>query len=330
MSEGIPDGISAEDIRQAIRNYDAGARHDFGDSTRYDLVVEGRRYPPKAILGLAARRVAGRDLGPYDFKGGLDSRCFRILEGAGFDIVPKDGNEEDWSEEEFRAAVEAYMGMLGSLGRGEPVNKADVNRQLRAGSLWRRSKGSIEYRMQNISAVLETLGAAWIEGYKPMRNVGASGREQILAALRETGSDRVADFLPSAGDDEVIVRTKALRGRHRSEIEPTGNDQPRAVESQVTRYQRLPGIRAWVLQAANGRCELCDVEAPFVDADGLPYLEVHHIVTLAEGGPDTISNTVALCPNCHRKLHLARERREHIDAIYKKLQRLRRPGTPSP
>jgi 5-methylcytosine-specific restriction enzyme A len=34
------------------------------------------------------------------------------------------------------------------------------------------------------------------------------------------------------------------------------------------------------------------------------YLECHHIVWLAEGGEDTIANTVALCPNCHRKMHV--------------------------
>ena len=33
--------------------------------------------------------------------------------------------------------------------------------------------------------------------------------------------------------------------------------------------------------------------------NGKPYLEVHHIIQLAKGGPDTIKNAVALCPNCH-------------------------------
>lgn len=53
---------------------------------------------------------------------------------------------------------------------------------------------------------------------------------------------------------------------------------------------------------ANGKCDLCGKDAPFVTKDG-PYLESHHVVTIAEGGPDVIYNTVALCPNCHRKIH---------------------------
>jgi 5-methylcytosine-specific restriction protein A len=33
-------------------------------------------------------------------------------------------------------------------------------------------------------------------------------------------------------------------------------------------------------------------------------LECHHVVWLAEGGDDHIENTVALCPNCHRRMHV--------------------------
>ena len=31
--------------------------------------IEGRRYPPKAVVGLAAGKITGQTLGPYDFKG---------------------------------------------------------------------------------------------------------------------------------------------------------------------------------------------------------------------------------------------------------------------
>jgi 5-methylcytosine-specific restriction enzyme A len=37
--------------------------------------------------------------------------------------------------------------------------------------------------------------------------------------------------------------------------------------------------------------------------DGTPFLEVHHLRTLADGGSDRVSNAVALCPNCHRQMH---------------------------
>ncbi len=42
----------------------------------------------------------------------------------------------------------------------------------------------------------------------------------------------------------------------------------------------------------------------------LPYLECHHVIFLADGGPDAIYNTVALCPNCHRKMHIVKSTKD--------------------
>ncbi len=43
---------------------------------------------------------------------------------------------------------------------------------------------------------------------------------------------------------------------------------------------------------------------PFLDVEGKPYLEVHHIKWLSKGGADSIENAIALCPNCHSKMHV--------------------------
>lgn len=55
---------------------------------------------------------------------------------------------------------------------------------------------------------------------------------------------------------------------------------------------------------ANGICQLCNQPAPFIDKNGDPYLEVHHIIWLSRGGKDTTENTAALCPNCHTRMHV--------------------------
>lgn len=89
MPDGIPDGITRDDVLQAIIDYDAGAAHEFAESIAYDVIHNGKRYPPKAIVGLAARRITGRTLIPDDFKGGVGSRCFRVLKSLGFEIVLK-------------------------------------------------------------------------------------------------------------------------------------------------------------------------------------------------------------------------------------------------
>ena len=55
---------------------------------------------------------------------------------------------------------------------------------------------------------------------------------------------------------------------------------------------------------ANGVCQLCGNQAPFIDKKGHPYLESHHVIWLSRGGEDSIKNVVALCPNCHTKMHV--------------------------
>jgi Predicted restriction endonuclease len=71
----------------------------------------------------------------------------------------------------------------------------------------------------------------------------------------------------------------------------------------TTSFQRDSRIRDVSRERAKGICELCEQPAPF-ETDGKPFLEVHHIVSLKDGGLDSVRNTSALCPNCHRKVHL--------------------------
>ncbi len=72
-------------------------------------------------------------------------------------------------------------------------------------------------------------------------------------------------------------------------------------------YVRNPYIAEASKRKANGICQLCEKPAPFNDKNGNPYLESHHIIWLSEGGADELSNTVALCPNCHKKMHIVND-----------------------
>jgi len=101
----------------------------------------------------------------------------------------------DWSRLEVEAAVADYLDMLALELRGEPFNKAEHNRNL-ARVLNGRTRGSIERKHQNISAVLIELGYPYIDGYKPLSNyqellkdvvekrlIGAPALDKEIAAL---------------------------------------------------------------------------------------------------------------------------------------------------
>jgi predicted HNH restriction endonuclease len=79
---------------------------------------------------------------------------------------------------------------------------------------------------------------------------------------------------------------------------------PESFEVMTRAFKRNPDVIAEVLIRADGVCEKCNQHAPLKRATvGTPFLEVHHIIRLADGGEDKVDNTIAVCPNCHRELH---------------------------
>lgn len=85
----------------------------------------------------------------------------------------------DWSDAENDLIVADYFAMLDRDLAGEPYNKAEHRRRLRA-ALSGRSDGSVEFKHQNISAVLKGLGEAWITGYKPAFNFQSSLENAVV------------------------------------------------------------------------------------------------------------------------------------------------------
>ena len=80
----------------------------------------------------------------------------------------------------------------------------------------------------------------------------------------------------------------------------------------TTVYRRDEYVAKYAYDRANGICQLCKQPAPFDKKCGMPYLESHHIVWLSKGGEDTIVNTIALCPNCHKKMHVLDEEEDRL------------------
>jgi hypothetical protein len=79
---------------------------------------------------------------------------------------------------------------------------------------------------------------------------------------------------------------------------------PKKTLREVVEFRRSGYVSAYAKRRAKGKCDLCRSPAPF-HINGKPFLECHHIQRLADGGKDSIDNTVALCPNCHRRMHFA-------------------------
>ncbi len=93
------------------------------------------------------------------------------------------GCSNDWTDEQNDAIVADYFAMLAADVGDEAYNKAEHNRLLQ--QQIDRPRGSIEYKHQNISAVLKGLGEAWLPGYKPAFNFQSSLVDAVVRWLKQ-------------------------------------------------------------------------------------------------------------------------------------------------
>lgn len=102
------------------------------------------------------------------------------------------GNGWDWLECE--ASVQDYFLMLFKQLKGEKYNKSQHRKSLMA-KLNGRSEGAIEFKHQNISAILIELGQPYIPGYKPAANYQTQLKEAVFAhlAAREHDIKKLAE-----------------------------------------------------------------------------------------------------------------------------------------
>lgn len=94
MPNSLTEGLTSTHVLSAIRDIDRGAVHPFGPSTRYELLYDGKRYPPKAVVGLAFKHASGRAIGPEDFSAGeAPGQANYILRRLGFTVINKEQPE---------------------------------------------------------------------------------------------------------------------------------------------------------------------------------------------------------------------------------------------
>ena len=87
-----------------------------------------------------------------------------------------------WTKKEVELIINDYFVMLLSKLEGTPFNKTQHRKNL-SQMLLNRSMGSIEFKHQNISAVMIDLGLPYISGYKPRSNYQGLLKEITAACL---------------------------------------------------------------------------------------------------------------------------------------------------
>lgn len=144
--------------------------------------------------------------------------------------------------------------------------------------------------------------------------VNADSNNNLSSALAlylrflEYKNDNTKEVL-TRDDYEKLIESeqKRVSSLSNAELKLKANfaSQKRKKYYQIVSKERIrsPYVVQYVLNRADGLCDLCQQKAPFLKKDGTPYLEVHHVKWLSRGGADSIYNALALCPNCHRMVH---------------------------
>lgn len=343
----IPQAITHNDVLQAITDLRAKhVVHEFHDSERYDLVYEGERFAPKAVFGIAARRVTGRILTPADFTGGEGTQCFRVLRRLGF-IVEKKLASSETSELTFvvgqeynrREGIHALYGGQWRGGISTPTACPVI-------FLFTGDGGdAFGYEdMFRVDGVFLYTGEGqkgdmkWVRGNLSIRDSAANGKDLLLFEQSKIGFVRFVGYSRYLGHhmeerrdssgsmrqaivfelevgEKVVASTEALSDGPLELPKARTLDELRAALSLVAPrvlasrqrvaliHYRAEAVKKYALARSKGRCEGCGKDAPFRNLKKQPYLEPHHTTRRADGGPDTPENVIALCPNCHRRVH---------------------------
>jgi len=131
-------------------------------------------------------------------------------------------------------------------------------------------------------------------------------RQAIVFHLEVLDAGGRLESPASGSDDSLVIKPSSLarmplvelRARALSAASSSSDPRQRTVAVQ----NRAEAVRQYALKRAAGICESCRQPAPFHTKKG-PYLEVHHLHRLSDGGPDHPDAVAAICPNCHREIH---------------------------
>ncbi len=183
---------------------------------------------------------------------------------------------EAWSKHEVDRAIDVYFSMLRLELDGRPFNKAEFRRRLLHDV--ERSPGSVEYKLQNVSAVLAELGAVFIDGYKPARNVQGLLRQRVFERFADASDIRqqmlhAVEAPPTRAAGSAVLEDPAPI----PEVAPRGAVGHHARRGRFTDFQqREADNRALGLA---GELAVMDLERRRLSARGRPDLSrrVRHV-----------------------------------------------------
>ncbi len=312
--------LSRHEILQAVAEYDRLGqdrfleKYGFGKARSYRLVVDGKTYDSKAIVGAAHGFLPGREpLAAADFSGGA-ATVGHLLSSLGFQVtqavpgltagklVVQLSALRPYRSPDGRQALYQPLALLWAVGR--------AHQGLARMTEWSETETTLGEFLERHGehprphypvAALYHAGLWDIAGPRPVPPAHGN------APLRWFASNQPASGLP-----EPVYNL----------VRYSGEARVAAAAAIVDKYLEnvdydaiLSDAGLAVLLRSEGHCESprCTGEPQDITDAGHPILEVDHIQDLAKGGLDHPEQMIALCPNCHaiKTRGCTRERLRH-------------------
>ena len=233
----------------------------------------------------------------------------------------------DWTKDEVVAAIWLYERL-----RNKPISKiAGSEVELLSQQIGRVPSG-VYNKLMNLRSLDPTDDRKGLEGGSDIDELTwGEFFDAQTAALDVHRLD--AEFerlwgngIKSEGSvDEVLLSEerrlaeKPLDWFQKHYAERPQNTAPGRRSQETLVYDRDPFVIAYRKHLAGNRCEVRECQSEqFRTTTGELFVEVHHLVPLAEGGSDVIENTAAVCPTHHRLLHHGRDRQEIANQLFEK------------
>jgi len=312
--------ITKNAVVAALEEYEAiGAdaflsQYGFAPAKRYWLEWNGKRYPSKAIAGVAHKYIDGNQLLPSASFTGGEASVGRKLRQLGFVIDAPERNPP-WSRDELILALDLYFtNPANPPGKGSSAVfelSAILNKLHRlngvSGAPKLRNENGVYLKMMNLRSLDPAYTA---QGKVGMQSGGAlekvvwadyEGRRADLQVDAKTIRQAVAD-----ANETALAKLPVA--------EPYEGEEGGVIMRLHKRYERDPKLVAEKRKsaAATGKlaCEVCgfDFKAAYGEL-GEGYIEVHHtkpVHTLLAGTKTKLSDLALLCANCHRMAHRSR------------------------
>jgi hypothetical protein len=227
---------------------------------------------------------------------------------------------DDWTPREVEVIVRLYVRMLGLDVRGERLVKTEEYRRVIESDLPARSQPSVEYKLRNVSAVMEQMGLPTIRGLRPAENyqrilvagveraLGIAELDEALRAHVAFAAERQATYLEDL--DGLIV--EPARGGSVDYSNVPRSQQRDWDDAERRRIGRLG--EEWVVHAERarlarvGRRELADavVHTALVEGDGAGY-DIH---SFDEDGNDRLIEVKTTASGIGRAFHVTRNELE--------------------